>query len=1164
MTTVSSLVVQRRLATLRQVEEALARQVLYGGDVVTSLLEVSPPPATNETALTNALADALGIAPAPLDSLRAPDSTAVAKVPRATAEEHGVVPIAWDQGAIVVALAEPLSTIALSALTAKIGAPIKQTAAPLVRLRQALEHAYGVPMDRRMRRLVAMLEGNPPSIAPPKSEIGRLSIPELSDDPMVVPKLAETPAPKASTRPPPATTIRASNPGPQALQWFLRDAHDRASAPNPQLAPPTAKARAKTPDEPREDLRASQPRLSMSGRRRRGPFTREEAERVMLEATSSDQIFGAVVEFAQQYFTYVALFLVKEDLAEGWDAHGPGASGDRVRKMGVPLDLPSLFSIARDRRSPVLQKRGSEGLDGVLAADLGRGTAGGNGDVVAIPVTVGKRVVAIVWGDDDAEPMALEDLADVQAIASVAASSVARIIVQRKKRSVGAAPPPPPQGPGSETALLPSPVSPAEPKTASTRPEPRTKAPRPDLATRARALTAALIGPRKASTAPPPAPPSESGAPASPSPAAASIHPAPASATPAPASVPAPMRVQETPRIIAEAKSERPVPAELAPTTPLRARVSTQPAPALQPQPARALTPAPTSAPRPYSTISEVPQPRQAASTSPQVPEAMPPRKDTLRRIPALAPMEPIESAPADAKPAESKREGEPAPSMGRTTNPYGLEGGPTSGSTSASNASIAKVELKTVAAAAAAAPPSIHEQATRQIPRTEALPADAIPPPPPDAVAPKPSGPTAAALEPDEAEPMVLRPSMTQQPSMPMPMPPPPSLAKPRPIAPPIPREEPEEDPFRAGPKITDVTPAVPVTSEPEMLETTEVTDEELEELLAETAMPPPREGERVEVYAPRSPPRPSQMLPDLSLPKVIVALDADHVIMVERLIRGGEAGEKAEAELRKLGAAALPAIMDRFPGPTRCDRTVAVSQLPHAREAGVLLTFLVRLGRLSLRDVLARVGDPSPEARFWATYLLTEIVDHEAAPQLVPRLVDDDLAVRRVAALAARAMLQAIPRAAPLLVDPLVGVLLDAGLSASLRVRAAHALGEVRDARAAEGLILGLESYEKDVGAACHEALIALARHDPTKHKSTWPTWYSQNKQRSRIEWLIDALTDPDEGLREAAGTELKALTKVYFGYYANLPRIEREAAQVRYRKWWDEEGKTKFQHR
>ena len=225
-------------------------------------------------------------------------------------------------------------------------------------------------------------------------------------------------------------------------------------------------------------------------------------------------------------------------------------------------------------------------------------------------------------------------------------------------------------------------------------------------------------------------------------------------------------------------------------------------------------------------------------------------------------------------------------------------------------------------------------------------------------------------------------------------------------------------------------------------------------------------------------------------------------------------------------------------------------------------LLALLVQLGHLALRDILARVGDPSPESRFWATYLLTETVDIDAAQPLVPRLVDDDLAVRRVAAIAARTLLQGSRKASALLVEPLVSVLLDPGGGPALRVRAATALGEMRDERAVEGLIIALdEAREPEVSDACHEALVTLARHDPTKHGSTWPTWFSANEGKTRIQWLIDALMDDEIGIRESAGAELKELTKVYFGYYANLARAEREQAHRRYLAWWNETGKKKY---
>ena len=65
----SSLIVQREIATIRQVEEALARQVLYGGDLVTNLLEVAP---IEEWRVAVTCADSVGLSAAPPGKLALP------------------------------------------------------------------------------------------------------------------------------------------------------------------------------------------------------------------------------------------------------------------------------------------------------------------------------------------------------------------------------------------------------------------------------------------------------------------------------------------------------------------------------------------------------------------------------------------------------------------------------------------------------------------------------------------------------------------------------------------------------------------------------------------------------------------------------------------------------------------------------------------------------------------------------------------------------------------------------------------------------------------------------------------------------------------------------------------------------------------------------------
>jgi HEAT repeat protein len=938
---------------MRQVEDALARQTLYGGDVVTNLLEVAPPPATDEAALTAALAEALELPAASVDALRSPEPAAIERVPRQVAEEHAFVPIAIRDGAIVIALAEPLSVNAITAVESALEAKVVQEVAPIVRLRQALERAYGVQMDRRTRRLAAILDGESPDERPQ----ARSLIPDVSDDPQLTP--TPTPAVMESSRPPPATTIRTPTAGADALKWFVRGARS---------------------DAPKEQRDA--PRVSSPGRRRRGPFTREDAEKAFADPQSTDAVLGAVLEFAQQFFAYVALFLVHEDLAEGWDGSGPGAAGDRVRKMGVPLDLPSAFASARDSRAPVIGPRAADGLDTVVATDLERPL---EGDVFVAPVVVGKRVVALLYCDDAGDSIDSREVSDVIAVIANAGAALARMILKKKGRA---------------------PVAPKQPFTPP--PVPVRRSDPSELSGRAEALAKAVVK--------------------SPS---------------------------------------RPAP-KLTPATG---------APALKPQSIKPASLEPIVAPvektieKPFSTP--------------------PVHKPTLGGIPAV-----------DA-------------------------------------------DIKSV-------PPPSAPDAPTGLAIGEEHPEDAAALRELEGETPALELPTRVDDAPDEPRTPILQPRSKPFQPIGAAQPPPPNLTGRRALGPVIPREEPS--PYER-------------TSEPELLEASEVTDSELEELLelADRSnvdiYDPGRPSERIEIYEAREPPRPLRRSSEHELPKVIVQIEPELAMLVARAIRGGGVGEQASNEVRKLGVAALPAIMDRFPGPTRVDRTAPIDSIPAPSDAGPLLSLLVALGRLAVRDILARTGDPLPETRFWATWLLTEIVESEAAPPLVPRLVDDDLAVRRAAWAAARILMRTHYRSGDTFIEPLTSVILDPGGGLSLRMRSAQALGELRDRRAVDGLIFGLDAREPEIVAQCHESLILITRHDPPRRGGTWPSWYAEHGSQSRVEWLIDALLDEDIGMREAAAAELKDLTKVFFGYYANLPRAEREEAHRRYVAWWNDEGRKKF---
>jgi len=377
----SSLIVQREVATMRQVEDALAHQVIYGGDLVTNLLEVA---AVDEAVLTSLLAASMKLGPAPAGELPAPADVVRALVPGEMATEWSIVPLEAQGGRLVLAVAEPLSREQEAQLGLVLGMPIEQRAAPAVRVRQAIARAYGVPLERRLDKLVARLGGSAskPRSAPPQQRVTSTGFPRVS-----------------------ATPERAAAPSP------------------PGNAPP-----------PGGDGRVGllQRQVSPSARpahRRRGPVTAEAAKRAAEEATDRDELLDLFFDFSRQFFEYAALFLVHGDIAEGRDAFGVGAAPAKVLGIGVPLDMPSLLSRAREERAPVVAKIRGDGLDAVLLADLQRDRGV---EIAVVPLVVRTRAVAFLVGDCGEPGVERTSIEQVAQFAGAVSRAFERIIVRRK------------------------------------------------------------------------------------------------------------------------------------------------------------------------------------------------------------------------------------------------------------------------------------------------------------------------------------------------------------------------------------------------------------------------------------------------------------------------------------------------------------------------------------------------------------------------------------------------------------------------------------------------------------------------------------------------------------------------------------------------------------
>jgi hypothetical protein len=567
MTTLSSLVITRQAATIAQVDEALACQVMKGGDLGTCLLELR---AMREEALLPLLGEAYGLPtvapgampPAPLSLLR--------MVPHAVALTYGIYPVGEKDGELHLAVTEPLPQAVEDDLTFALGAHLKQFVATTVRVRQALARDYGIPLERRYSRLLALLEQRPdpsPTEPPPSSysrrpsvepgpasmlsltprkrtwpgmlavrqaESGAPVIPaapmapnieedfsdiegdppsdereahpesatngaserraegnavaqsdpatmlfnpdeqgefaptpavppvsELSPTPLVPPvadvlamatsegdsdpptRFSDVPATLPTGEPAPAGSLDTTS----VERRAVGETRSHRPAPPPQdfvmEATMATAARVERKRQRRAEQRTGTALIGWARRaagsvaaedrskdRRRGPMTPTAAELQLEDAVTGDEALGIFFAFARQYFEYSALFIVHGDLAAGYDAWGPGASREKVRTVGVALDLPNALSHARSQATAVIGPLQRAGLDADLRADLGR-TA--SRDVFVLPIHVRRRCVALLFGDQGLEPADAAESAPVISMTSFLVNALERILLRKKR-----------------------------------------------------------------------------------------------------------------------------------------------------------------------------------------------------------------------------------------------------------------------------------------------------------------------------------------------------------------------------------------------------------------------------------------------------------------------------------------------------------------------------------------------------------------------------------------------------------------------------------------------------------------------------------------------------------------------------------------------------------
>lgn len=290
---------------------------------------------------------ALGASDGTADLVSAlPPPAALGALSRAVAERHRAIALRVQRARLVVAMLDPSDTDAIEKLAFFSGLAVETRAVRPRVLFEALTKAYGVPFIAPEAGFLAV-HGAPASTgsdaAPfddsPRTNASNDTLPAPSPDqpkPVFFDKHASTPLGDPYVSPLARSVVIASSGGAWAA---IEDSSPRTALSLASLRDTRpAQSPAVTPSDSIEkqlaEIRKTLP-----------PHTAVEAR---------DSLPPQVLRLLVPPLRSAILFLVRTNVAVGWDARGPTAGRDRIRDVLLPLSAPSTFATALKERRVVV------------------------------------------------------------------------------------------------------------------------------------------------------------------------------------------------------------------------------------------------------------------------------------------------------------------------------------------------------------------------------------------------------------------------------------------------------------------------------------------------------------------------------------------------------------------------------------------------------------------------------------------------------------------------------------------------------------------------------------------------------------------------------------------------------------------------------------------
>jgi hypothetical protein len=450
MSALTSLLVRDDMVSVRQIEDALQRQVLEGGELDTALLELAEIP---ENVLIGYRAASFRALPASRDEVMGANTATQSLLAADLADSFQVTPLTHDATTLVLASASPLTDGQVAELSARIGLQLQWRISSELRISAALGTFYGLAVAPRMRELIRRIDARAAGELPIVEPLQITPHVALSADMLdgfdesedfeaaleaAFDRVSAAPLSASSG----ATSRKASVPLPASVKVHLQNVTDDtertlgAAKAESRVASSTAARQREAAVDAVQARAAARPKRLRAPRRGHevpaGPLTDAVAAQVLDQADERDTVVEVFFRYARQYFDTTVLFTVRDDRAHGLEAYNvPNLPDIREVSVGV-LRGSALEDLVRSLLPRVVDLSRKE-EDGIFAQAIGRSDTQ---PCALIPVCIRRRVVSFVYGDRNGEVFQLDDLSPLIGLLPHVSRAFERIIRTRKVLAV--------------------------------------------------------------------------------------------------------------------------------------------------------------------------------------------------------------------------------------------------------------------------------------------------------------------------------------------------------------------------------------------------------------------------------------------------------------------------------------------------------------------------------------------------------------------------------------------------------------------------------------------------------------------------------------------------------------------------------------------------------